>query len=563
MPTIRLRFPGGRYHATPWGHHVNEGQIEWPPCPWRLLRALIAVGYSTQRWNEVPPAGRRMIELLASVLPTYQLPQAGAAHSRHYMPIGEFKKPPVANRTAFCFSATATQRADLHNYFTEDTALVFDTWANVEDQEMAIRWDCELDPEANALFRSLVDSLGYLGRSESWVEAGVAADDLPFSTTRIAVPCVDGEYRGAEWEQVSLLAPVRPDVYAEWRKSKSEAALLPFPLLEGKRKPTKALEKKRESAVAPFPKDLLDCLQKDTAWWKGRHHWSQPPGSRRVLYWRRSDSFVVSHPRALRRPRARPVEAILLALTTPSRNKSALPHIQRTLPQAELFHRAIVERVGKGRRVDCPELTGRDEGGKPLRQGHQHAHVLPVDLDGDQHLDHVLVYTPMCLGDAAQNAIRSLKRTWTKGGVGELQVAVVGRGDLASLRRLTEPLDQRIEQLLGPPQGSCTWISVTPFVPPRFLKPRGPNTLPGQINAELASRNQPPAQEVEVLPWTGERLAMRHFVRCRRRGGAPPPVDIGFCVRFRLTEPVTGPLALGYASHFGLGMFAAVPEGNA
>jgi CRISPR-associated protein Csb2 len=41
VPTLRLRFPGGRYHATPWGHHVNEGQVEWPPSPWRLLRALM------------------------------------------------------------------------------------------------------------------------------------------------------------------------------------------------------------------------------------------------------------------------------------------------------------------------------------------------------------------------------------------------------------------------------------------------------------------------------------------------------------------------------------------
>jgi len=32
MPvTIKLNFPAGRYHATPWGRHVNEGVAEWPP----------------------------------------------------------------------------------------------------------------------------------------------------------------------------------------------------------------------------------------------------------------------------------------------------------------------------------------------------------------------------------------------------------------------------------------------------------------------------------------------------------------------------------------------------
>jgi CRISPR-associated protein Csb2 len=37
---VEVRFLTGRYHATPWGRHVNEGSTEWPPSPWRLVRAL-------------------------------------------------------------------------------------------------------------------------------------------------------------------------------------------------------------------------------------------------------------------------------------------------------------------------------------------------------------------------------------------------------------------------------------------------------------------------------------------------------------------------------------------
>ena len=38
MPVIiRLTFPGGQYHATPWGRHVNEGAVEWPPSPWLMI----------------------------------------------------------------------------------------------------------------------------------------------------------------------------------------------------------------------------------------------------------------------------------------------------------------------------------------------------------------------------------------------------------------------------------------------------------------------------------------------------------------------------------------------
>ena len=534
MPTILLRFPAGRYHATPWGHHVNEGQIEWPPCPWRLLRALIATGYSTQGWTEVPRAGRRLIESLASVLPTFRLPQVSAAHSRHYMPIGALAKG------------------------VEKTTLVFDTWANVSDDELAIRWSCDLDDETAVLLKTLVESLGYLGRSESWVEARVASSEFEFDKGRIAVPHADGECRGSDWEQILLMAPVSPNVYADWRAAKTTAALADCPLPKNG-EPGKALLKRRANVVAPFPEDLLDCLQKDTGWWKKQHHWSQPPGSLRVLYWRRADSLVVSKTRAAHHLPGRPVEAMLLALTTSSRNTSALPHLQRTLPQGELFHRAIVGRVGKGHRVDCPELTGRDEHSRPLRKGHRHAHVLPLDLDGDKRLDHILVYAPMKLGAAAQRAIRSLKRTWTKGGVGQLQLALVGRGDLESLRNLPNPLNRRIEQLLGPPEGSRTWVSATPFVPPRFVKQRGRSSIAGQINAELESRNLPPAHEVDVL--REESIALRHFVRVRHHGGPAPPRDTGYGIRIRLSEVVTGPIVLGYGCHFGLGMFVAEMRG--
>ena len=31
MVAIEFRFLNRRYHATPWGHHVNEGAVEWPP----------------------------------------------------------------------------------------------------------------------------------------------------------------------------------------------------------------------------------------------------------------------------------------------------------------------------------------------------------------------------------------------------------------------------------------------------------------------------------------------------------------------------------------------------
>ena len=532
MPTLQLRFPGGRYHATPWGHHVNEGQIEWPPSPWRLLRALVACGFTTQRWTDVPPVARQLIEKLAGVLPSYRLPAASAAHSRHFMPVGSLDKG------------------------REKTTLVFDTWANVGDEKLVVHWDCDLTDEETRQLKELTERLGYLGRSESWVEAELIENEVLTYLDFDAFPHQDGLDPGPQWEQVSLMAPIPPGEYATWQSRKVNAALADFPLPGDRKGPPAKLLKDRAKAVVPFPEGLLDCLAKDTAWWK-QHRWSQPPGSQRVLYWRRADTLQVGVPqRASPRP-VRRVTTMLLALTTPSGNRSALPPCSRTLPQAELFHRAIVGRVAMGGRVNCPELTGRNEQGSPLQDCHRHAHTLPVDLDGDGHLDHLIIHAPMGLGEAAQRAVRTLRRTWTKGSVGELQLAVAGSGNLDALRSLPPPLDLQIERLLGPPQGSRVWVSATPFVPPRFLKRRGANTLLGQINAELASRGLPPAEQLAELSRDARVASLRHYVRRRFRGGAPPPIDVGFALRLVFAERIPGPVTLGYASHFGLGLFTA------
>ena len=533
MPTLLLRFPGGRYHATPWGFHVNEGLIEWPPSPWRLLRALIACGYATQGWIEVPPAGRRLIEALAEALPRYRLPEASVSHSRHFMPIAVLDKG------------------------REKTTLVFDTWADIGDGVLAVRWDCRIDSEACSLFGVLAANLGYLGRSESWVEAEAIDDEAELPPGTDAYPHVDGHRGDRGWEQVSLIAAEPAGTYNQWRKQCVAKALEPFPLLDGKKTAGKKLEKERACAAAPYPIDLVDALQRDTSWWKS-HRWSQPPGSRRVLYWRRSDTLRVGAPAPATRKAPMSVTTMLLALTSPSGSRSALPPLMRALPQAELLHRALVARVGRGERVDCPELTGRDATGKPLT-GHQHAHLLPVDLDGDGHLDHIVVHAPMGLGPSAQHALRGLKRTWTKRGVGQLQVALAGQGEIDDLRTLPSPLDIGIAALLGPQQGSRIWQSFTPLVLPRHQKVRGANAFAGQINSELASRGRPPAT-VKVLGWDEGTRHLRHAIRVRRFPAAPPPVNAGFAVRLVFEQPVSGPLALGYGSHFGLGLFTAVNE---
>jgi CRISPR-associated protein Csb2 len=565
--TMLIQFPAGRYHATPPDHHVNEGQVEWPPSPWRLLRALLAAGYNTLGWeagldnpwtSRPPELAQALILKLAASPPSYSVPSGLSSHTRHYMPL-----------------------ASLDNG-RERTSLVFDTWARLNDGTLAVTWGAELTDAETALLAELVARLGYLGRSESWIKARVAGpnDEIPCPN---CVPEQELADPGPGWEQVALLISQSPDQYDKWREGVVSAALTPLQPPEGKRL-TNSLRAKQEQATAPYPKDLIACLQADTNWLRD-HGWSQPPGSRRILYWRPSDLLEPGAPQP--RPashRAPSVECILLSIATDSGNDHALPAVNRTLSQAELLHRqlgGIVKSISGYSRA----LSGCDEYRQPLTGAHEHAHILPLDLDGDGHIEHVLIWAPMLLEHDAQTAIRALRNTHMKGGVGDLKVAVQAAGKLDDLRWLSGTLGRGIDRLLGAPGGAKEWRSWTPFVAPRFAKSRGKNTLEGQIRAELlvrrisvdvvveinplghmprSSETQPPDITEAATSTAPPKLAieanrLRHFVRVRRNGPAPP-VDCGFSVCLRFAEPITGPLCLGYGSHFGLGLFKAADD---
>ena len=187
MIAISFQFPAGRYHATPWGHQVNEGLVEWPPCPWRLARALIAAGYSRKGWPVVPPAAQSLLEKLSAVLPEYALPEVSIAHSRHYMPVNGGK-----------------------------TTLVLDTWLNVTG-ELVVCWPVELTPEERSLLAYLVENLSYLGRSESWVVSCVTDRDK----NEVTPSCFPHQRAAGtvteNVELIDLLAPVPSPEYAAWR----------------------------------------------------------------------------------------------------------------------------------------------------------------------------------------------------------------------------------------------------------------------------------------------------------------------------------------------------------
>ena len=53
---LRQEFPLGRFHATPWRvNPFDDPHGEWPPSPWRLVRAVTARWYQWAREAEREP----------------------------------------------------------------------------------------------------------------------------------------------------------------------------------------------------------------------------------------------------------------------------------------------------------------------------------------------------------------------------------------------------------------------------------------------------------------------------------------------------------------------------
>lgn len=145
--TLAVRFPLGRFHATPWDRAVNEGATEWPPSPWRVLRALVATWHT--RWPDLPGATLEgLLDALADP-PCYRTPRTVAGHTRHYLPDLEHRKGEQGH-----------------------TDLTLDPFLSLAPgEELLIRWDATMDAEQRQMLAKLAELLPYLGRSESACEA--------------------------------------------------------------------------------------------------------------------------------------------------------------------------------------------------------------------------------------------------------------------------------------------------------------------------------------------------------------------------------------------------------
>jgi CRISPR-associated protein Csb2 len=505
---VAIAFLAGRMHSTPWGHHVNEGVPEWPPSPWRLLRTLVAVW--KRKLPDEPFANLIMPSVLGKLTapPLFSLPPAALGHTRHYMP----KRGP------------------------QDRTLVFDAFVTLDPKaEVVFLWPTvTLDASEEEMLQLVLSQLSYFGRAESWCAARLSQDWEPYENhgwARIdrltgevlaATNCIPliGSGISERREPVRILAPC-PARWNQWDYTRARHPDPPWNLLA-------------ETA------DLH------------AERWSDPPGSRWVTYLRPADAFAVNATHQPTKRRSRSFSVARYAL-----DGTVLPLLQETLSLGELARQRLQGIYGgQNRGMSSAIFSGKTSEGMPLRD-HRHAFYIPTDEDGDGRLDHLTIYArgnvdseghDVGFEEAELRALDALRGLRQVGGKPDLRLVLLGVGDRHNWKDTSIFCQSRY------------WQSHTPFVPPRHEKARGRKreTPIEQLRSELHRRGFPEPVAVTPMPrceLNGRSIRWIEFRRERLFGGGSRGQGLGYGFAIEFSEPIVGPLCLGYACHFGLGLF--------
>lgn len=478
MVAIKFTFTANRYHATQWGRHVNEGVLEWPPSPWRMLRGIVATWRRTL--PELPSERvEPIVQAMASEYPKFHLPPASMGHTRHFMPKHETLADRKKQQTTLVLDSFVAIQPD---------ACLFAVWPTVD-----------LDSQQWGDLKCILRNMPYLGRAESWIEATL---DSPPSCEPSSYALEDGAPPGADWEIVRTLVP--------------------------------------HSHIG------LRDLEVETAELRSKGR-IEPEGAHWYPYVRKRDCFT-SFRTAPPRPVTRKITVVRFALSG-----KVLPMAFDTLRWGDVARKAAMSKYGRqNNEAKSPTLSGKEESGKP-KKGHQHAFYLPTDEDGDGRLDHLTIWVPCSLAEEEFKAIISVQELARGGGRDPLQLVYQAHGKSDDF--------VGVSPLFGK---SKRWRSLTPYVLTRHRK-RDSDSPEEQVAREVKLRPGLPQLVNVILEHNpkkrigpmkqGRSDGFRPFDFFRYRQGGGSNAGGAFSFELEFEAEVCGPIALGFACHYGLGLF--------
>lgn len=505
---IEQRFPLGRFHATRWRQNPFEDLFgEFPPSPYRLLRALTARWFQYARETGDSDTKKRdaLLRRIASELPSFALPEFTwrGQPLKQYIP---YKVEWTAKGAADpAYKKAQTTLAEDHYRLIPPDAVLFWHWENLE-----------IEDEQKDLLDELLKRVLYFGRAESFSLLR-RAEILP---SHRKLNCTLAEK--STTDAVPVLAHI-PD------QELNLAALLDF--TDGK--------ELRGRAVPP-----------ETAWFYA----VLPPKP-------------VAKPK-INRNRRFPSDLQFLQFAV---GGVVYPPMNQWVKVTERFRGSVIknlcQQLSKNQdasyrtltteqRESISLITGKHDDGKPL-QGHKHTYFFlypdeqgfPTRLIAWRNEPFTEIEINSMLA-AAEKPVR-----WD-----------YDLNDWA-VRLVPLPFHAKPPNSLFAP--SKTWISATPFVLPaqrhRFRKSGCERTTesPKLLLAKLLDKSGAPApSKVEQLGKEPVWMQLHETLERRiiRKQSRIPWKRMGFWMRVEFLEPVIGPMLLGDSCHFGLGLFKSVEQ---
>ncbi|WP_204103739.1 MULTISPECIES: type I-U CRISPR-associated protein Csb2 [Spirulina sp. CCY15215] len=470
--TIKIQFLTGRYHATPWDSHPNEGVAEPFPAPWRILRALVAISY---RFDCDRDTLASLMNSLASRPPSYLVPPSTRGHVRQSVPIEPKGRNFVQRRRlidSFCCYGKP-----------------FDEQASVY-----VSWDADLPEKEQHLLEELCDRVPYIGRSESWVQMSVV-ENLPKQPNTVP------DKKDAI---VSLMAPLSPEGL--------QGFLAGIQALN--------LDKKNPPSLPQTVLEALDINYVEVQ----KQGWSRVPGSQFVGYSDNPASATI-------------VSNIISQGSTPApkyvrlridAERRLLPPTPLMLELTDRLHRSLTK-LSDGHRV----FSGKANGQPLHTKTPEHAKFFP-EFDGRGRIIAINLYARMGFDREAMDSLFQLRE--------------LDRSD----RPAWYP---RVEYFApdwpGPARRSRVWVSKTPLILPRWPnKPK--DCLESQIQNLLRYEELPNPARIEEIPPLERSRNKIPFYRPHQNRRI---FERRFWLRLEFAEDIAVPFAIGWNSHYGLGMF--------
>ena len=341
-----------------------------------------------------------------------------------------------------------------------------------------------------------------------------------------------------------MLCPQSAGKYQTWRERfESEQK----PAKETKERKTRKRTKKKKSsgALIPPPDDLFEALHADTGDLQ-KQGWPLPPGARFVDYTRPRNCFASPY---FNPSRAREDPTVARFAV----HSAVLPRITRAISLADRVHAALLSRFKES---PPPQVfTGRSANGVPL-QGHQHCQIF-CEANGDHdRITHITLFAKMKFRQKERRAIESIHKVRGHGGH-DVHLVLLGFGNADTFPDC---------HLLN---SGTIWESLTPFVATRHPKTRR-NGRPKldedgwhigspehDLRRLLTQQGFPAPEKIERgnVEINQRKIRPLQFQTSRQNGVGRRSIHSPVGFRITFSRPVNGPIAVGYGTHYGLGLF--------